>query len=127
MITASMHPRPYQTVATNERHALIVDTLRADRGGQIGFKPLELLEAALATCTNLTVRIASEQLAIPVHDIVTTVETDTRIPGTTRFLMNITLGGDLSEAQHQQLLKSARLCPISKLLSSQISIVTPFE
>jgi putative redox protein len=125
MISASMHSTPYQTLVSNGRNALVADTKKEDIGGHTGFKPQELLEAALAACTNLTLRIASEKLGIPVTGIETTAHTDTATRGLTRFVLNIDLQGDLSEAQRSQLLKSARLCPVSQMLSGSISIVAP--
>lgn len=127
MISASMHSTPYQTVVSNGTNALLADTKKENIGGHTGFKPQELLEAALAACTNLTLRIAAEKLGIPLTHMATTVDTDTATPGLSRFILSIDLQGEMSEAQRLQLLKSIRLCPVSKIFSHPISIVGPGE
>ena len=122
MIIASMHPRRYQTIVASETNAIVVDTSKDGIGGHTGFKPQELLEAALASCANLTLRVVAEKLGIPVAVLTTTVELDSSKPGKPEFTVQIALEGDMDDAQRQQLLKSVRLCPVSKIFASPISV-----
>ncbi|MBS1190869.1 MAG: OsmC family protein [Rhodocyclaceae bacterium] len=122
MVTASMHGKPYQTVVSNGSKAIVVDTRKDGVGGYTGFKPHELLEGALAACTNLTIRITAEKLGIPIAGLNTVAELDSSNPDHTAFLLQIDIVGDLSEAQRDRLLQSIRLCPVSKMLSAPISI-----
>jgi putative redox protein len=123
MIIASMHTRRYQTVVANDMNAIVVDTNKYGCGGQTGFKPQELLEAALAACANLTLRVVAEKQGIPVAGLTTTVALDSSNPGVTQFAVKIAMEGDMDDARRQQLLKSVRLCPVSKIFASPISVV----
>jgi len=122
MINASMHSRRYQTIVANETNAIVVDTNKDGLGGHKGFKPQELLEAALASCTNLTLRVVAEKLGIPIDGLTSTVAMDSSKPGVTEFSVKIEVAGDMDEAQRQQLLKSVRLCPVSKIFAAPISV-----
>jgi putative redox protein len=118
-----MSSHRYQTVVSNDANAIVVDTMKDGVGGASGFKPAELLEAALAACTNLTLRITAEKLGLPLSGLTTTVRMNPAKPGTTEFAVDVVLEGDMSEGQRQQLLKSVRLCPVTKILNSPISVV----
>lgn len=122
MIKASMHGQRYQTVVSSANHSLVVDTAKNDWGGMSGFKPQELLEASLAACVNLTLRMAAEKLDIPVAGLTTFVDLDGSNPERTDFSVRIEIAGILDDEQRQQLLKSTRLCPVSRILSAPISI-----
>jgi putative redox protein len=122
MIKASMHEQRYQTVVSSPINSLVVDTTKNDWGGTSGFKPHELLEAALAACVNLTLRISAERLGIPIAGLTTFVEMDGADSRQTDFSVQVEIDGELSEAQRQQLMKTTRLCPVSKILSAPISI-----
>lgn len=124
MVSATLHAEPYQTIVSNGRNTLVVDTLKEGKGGQTGFKPHELLEGALAACTNLTVRIVAEKLGITVSGLRTEVVMSSTQPGATEFSLQVAMEGDMTDEQRRQLLKAVRLCPISKILSSPISIAS---
>lgn len=122
MVSATLHANAYQTIVSNGSHALVVDTVKDGKGGRTGFNPHELLEAALAACTNLTLRVVAEKLGIAVSGLTTRVAMDTSQPGATAFCLHVAVEGDMTEEQRRQLLKSVRLCPVSRILLSPISI-----
>jgi putative redox protein len=73
MIQADSQPDKFLTVFANGTHAFTSDTT-ADKGGRnLGFRPHELLEAALATCMNMTLRMAAEKHAIALSSVSVTV------------------------------------------------------
>jgi putative redox protein len=118
-----MHDQKYQTVVCSPLAAIVADTEKNGVGGAAGFRPHELLEAALAACTNLTLRISAEKLGIALAGLNTVVEMDSTRPDVTNFLLKVEIAGDLSDEQKRQLLKSVRLCPVSKIFSRPIAVV----
>jgi len=50
MIQASSQPERYRTAFTNGGQTALADTTADKGGGGAGFRPHELLEAALASC-----------------------------------------------------------------------------
>lgn len=123
MITASMHDQKYQTVVCSPLGAIVADTEKNGVGGAAGFRPHELLEAALAACTNLTLRISAEKLGIALDGLKTVVEMDSSRPDITNFLLKVEIAGELSDQQKRQLLKAVRLCPVSRIFSQPIAVV----
>lgn len=59
MIETRSLPKAYRGVATNSQCEMHTDAPLAKGGGGTGFGAHELLEAALATCVNMAVRMTS--------------------------------------------------------------------
>ncbi len=105
------------------RHVFAAD-LGVEEGGELGGPdPHELLDAALAACTGLTLHWYARRKAIPLTDArieVSHVEAD----GVYRLSVSIALEGDLSDVQRADLLRVAGKCPVHKSLVSRIEIET---
>src|SRR5689334_21670728 len=104
-----MHDQKYHTVVCSPLTAIVEDTEKNGAGGSAGFRPHELLEAALAACTNLTLRLSAEKLGIDLAGLKTVVEMDSSRPDVTNFQLKVEIAGDLTAEQRRQLLKSVRL------------------
>ena len=92
----------------------------ADKGGDgDGFRPHELLEAALATCMSMTVRIAAEKHGYPLTGVAVTVSLDRSVPEDFAFDYSLELEGELSETQRAHLARAAAQCPVSKTIAAQ--------
>lgn len=89
-------------------------------GGGQGFRPHELLEAALGSCTAMIVNLAAEAHAIPLTGVAVTVRLDRDDPAEAAFVCEIELSGDLDEGQRTRLVRAARGCPVRKTLSRRI-------
>lgn len=104
-------------------HVFAADT-GVDNGGDAGAPdPHEILDAALAACTGLTLGWYARRRGIPLTDarvVVGHVEAD----GVYRLKVEIELDGDLTEAQRADLLRVAEKCPVHKSLTSKIEIDT---
>lgn len=104
-------------------HVFAADT-GVDNGGDAGAPdPHEILDAALAACTGLTLGWYARRRGIPLTDarvVVGHVEAD----GVYRLTVEIELDGDLTEAQRADLLRVAEKCPVHKSLTSKIEIDT---
>ena len=67
MIRATSDGVPYRVTFTDGRFAATSDTTAEKGGGDAGFGPHELLEAALATCLTITLEKTARQQGIPLE------------------------------------------------------------
>lgn len=111
-----------KTLSGNE---LIADEPEDNGGQNLGFNPHELLAASLAACTSATLRMYADRKG---WDLVSLdVKIDLAEPdeeGKTVFRRELTMTGNLDEAQKQRLMAIANKCPVHKILSNPIEIVT---
>lgn len=87
----------YQTRFTNETHSAVSDTSKEKGGSESGFRPHDLLEAALATCINMSLRMYADHHRIPLSGVTTRVTPDRTHPTETIFEYEIELHGSLSQ------------------------------
>jgi putative redox protein len=91
-----------------------------ENGGQAsGPSPHDLYDAALGACTALTVLGYAKLKNIPVEHISVSVARDAgqERTGLYRLSAVLTLTGDLSAEQRQDLLRAAEQCPIHRLMT----------
>jgi putative redox protein len=94
--------------------------LSVEEGGDgSGPNPHDLYDAALGSCTALTVLWYAKHKKIPVDGIEVSVERDAsqERAGTYRLSAALKLTGNLTPAQREELLRAARKCPIHKLMT----------
>ena len=99
----------------------MADTTSEKGGSGAGFRPHELLEAALACSINMTLRMFAENHSIPLTSVSTTVKLDGNYPDETIFNYALELTGPLSESDQQLLAEAARSCPVRQTLSKKLS------
>ena len=92
-------------------------------GDDQGPAPHDLLDAALATCTAMTVTLVARRKQWPLEDVRVEVshEADDQ---THRMSRKIELVGKLDEEQRQYLLGIANKCPVHRTLHKKIEIDT---
>jgi putative redox protein len=120
MITTESTPHPYVTIARNGRVAIQLDAPVAKGGGGEGFGSHELLEASIAVCVNMAVRMFAAANGIPLAAVSTKVGLSKPDATTTRFTYSLKLEGDLSPNQKAALQEAARACPVRQTLSRRI-------
>lgn len=107
---------------TTRQGTLLVDTDAAAGGGHHP-SPHDLLDAALAACTTLTLELYIKRKGMAVSSI--RVEVDhVQEGGVYRLSRRVDVSGDLSEEQRASLLRIAEACPVHKTLSGTIAIDT---
>jgi putative redox protein len=101
------------------RNSLTTD-LSVEEGGEgSGPSPHDLYDAALGACKALTVLWYAKHKDIPVEGIEVSVERDAsqERAGVYRLSAALSLTGDLSAAQLEELLRVAQKCPVHKLMT----------
>src|ERR1700733_892022 len=88
---------------------LATDLSAAEGGDASGPSPHDLYDAALGACTAMTVLWYAKRKSIPVEDIKVSVDRDAsqERAGIYRLSTVLTLTGDLSPEQRQELLRTA--------------------
>lgn len=120
MIRTDSQPAKFQAQFTNGAQVSVSDTTPDKGGGNLGFRPHELLEAALASCMNMTLRMAAEKHAIPLSGVSVNVSLHrTNLDGPL-FEYSVEFHGSLAESQKDQLLSALEHCPVRKTLSQPL-------
>jgi putative redox protein len=127
MIEAVSEQPPFRTRFSNGAEHATSDTT-ADKGGSGGgFRPHELLEAAMATCVNMMVRMYAENHGVPLVGVTTTVDLDRSDPDEVVFRYDIRLDGLLSAEQKERLIRAGGACPVRRTLSKRIRFASRTE
>ncbi|KMQ58471.1 osmotically inducible protein OsmC [Chryseobacterium angstadtii] len=127
-VKASLGKTKYYTEVTAGENQIITDE-PVDKGGQNkGFNPMEILATSLASCTAATLRMYIERKEWDVENIHVEVELE-NYPLTKRaiFKRDITFEGILDDEQMKRLHTIADACPIHKILTNEIEILTKFS
>jgi len=122
MITAESNHIRYHTTFTNGTHEGVSDTTETNGGGNVGFRPHDLLEAALASCLNIWVRMYADAHSIPLERVTATVCLDRSRPEKAVFKYAIDLKGAITEDERLKLLGIAKTCPVHRTLSGAIAL-----
>ncbi|MEW6640904.1 MAG: OsmC family protein [Pseudomonadota bacterium] len=120
MITAKNNTSSTRTAVSSSQYTLPADTTPPKGAGE-GFRPHELLEAALASCTAITLRLVAAERGIALKHVDVTIDLDRTDPAQSVFRSRIAFDDDVSEADRRTLLAAARLCPVRKTLSRAIA------
>jgi putative redox protein len=123
MTKASIATTKYRVQLDNGRHLFGADEPVEKDGQDTAPAPDELLEASLASCTAITLRMYADRKQWNLDGVDVDVNLE-RVEGKTVFTRNITLKGNLDTEQKERLLQIAKLCPVSKTLSGSIEINT---
>lgn len=132
-VVARTYTDGFKTDVRAGRHALVADEPRSVGGTNAGPSPYDLLSAALATCTSMTLhmyanhkKIDLESVTVRVkHGNIHAVDCEDCESGSGRideFQRSISLQGPLSDEQRQRMLEIADRCPVHRTLEGEIKI-----
>lgn len=128
-VRASLGKEKYYTEVVAGDNTLITDE-PMDKGGQNkGFNPFEILATSLASCTAATLKMYIDRKEWDVEKINVEVELE-NFPLTKRavFKRDISFEGtNLDEEQMKRLHTIADACPVHKILTNDIEILTKFS
>jgi putative redox protein len=101
-------------------HRFATDASLAGGGEGSAPEPHDLYDASLGACKALTVLGYAKRKGIPLEGIQVSVDRDAseERTGTYRLKVVLTLTGNLTDPQRQDLLRVAEKCPIHKLMTA---------
>jgi putative redox protein len=114
MVVCKGGEKPFRSIVSNGRNEIVCD-IPLDRGGQdAGFSPTDFLEASLACCINVTLRMYAQTREMKLSDVVATVTLNKDDPEQVFVKEEIELIGDLTAKERKTLLQVASQCTITK-------------
>ncbi|MDJ0814327.1 MAG: bifunctional alpha/beta hydrolase/OsmC family protein [Woeseiaceae bacterium] len=116
-------------------HAFVADEPAAVGGSNRGPSPYELLSAALATCTTMTLKMYAGFKEIAMDAVTVRVshrkmhaeacaDCEAEDGKIDEFHRELTIEGDLDDAQRQRMLEIADRCPVHQTLHGEVKIRT---
>ncbi len=116
MVKTTTAARSYRTTVTNGRIETIADTTKAGAGSLEGFRPHELLEAAVAACMGISARLKADELGAGPVEVATEVSLDRSEAGRAIFWGRVSVSGARTEAERAVLEDAAFHCAVSQTL-----------
>lgn len=116
-------------------HAMIADEPTSLGGTGLGPSPYDLLGAALATCTTMTLKMYASRKGLDLQSITVRVKHDkihakdcsdceTTVGKIDEFQRSIAFEGRLTEEQTTRLLQIADMCPVHRTLHGEVKVRT---
>ncbi len=119
-----MTDKRFAVSASAGGHALTVDADKEDGGDGLGPNPTRLLEAALAACSAMTVRMYARRKKWPIQSMKVTItrakDEDAHLSRVLEKSIEIT--GDLDDVQRERLHEIAGKCPVHRMLAEGVEI-----
>ena len=113
MVKFKSADKKYQCNLDNEQN-IIVDTIGS------GIRPYELLEAALASCMNISLRKQAEKEGIELKKVETIVFLNRNIEGKSVFEYECTILDELDKQTTEKIKSILQNCLVRNILSSPI-------
>jgi len=138
-VVVSGKPEDIFRVSINaDGHPMAGDEPEQYGGTDTGPSPYDLLSAALASCTVMTLNMYARRKRLPLESVRVDVqhgkihaqdcmECETQSGKIDRFERLIHLAGDLSPEQRGRLMEIADRCPVHRTLHSEINIVSKLQ
>ena len=128
-VTSSIKKENYKIeIKSPSGNTVIADEPENMGGKDLGFSPKELLASALAACTSATVKMYADRKEWDLHEVKINIELDFRASeNKTVISRKIGFVGNLDATQKSRLLAIANACPVYKILSNPIEIISQVE
>jgi uncharacterized OsmC-like protein len=125
----------YDQLVRAGRHTLHADEPVDFGGDDRGLSPYDYLLAGLGACTSMTLRMYAQRKNLPLERVTVRLKHDrihatdcedceTREGRLDEITREITIEGDLDDAQQQRLLEIADMCPVHRTLTTEVKIRT---
>ncbi len=112
---------PYLVRFTNGTQEALADVLPVKGGQGAGFGPHELMEASLACCINMWIRMQADKRGIGLGGVSVSVTLKRDDPNERIFEYSVKVDGTRSEEDRIALLQIADDCPVRQTLTKKIS------
>jgi putative redox protein len=122
MIVAKSREEKFLTEIRDGEHSAMIDAPESHGGAGAGLSPFALLEASLASCLNITLRVYAQTHGIDLGPVETTVSV-TRGQGDSTFEYSVKLADSLTPDQTKRLRAALKGCPVHNLFKNPINVV----
>lgn len=125
--TAHITQDTYKTELKSSSGNTLISDEPIDKGGKdLGFSPKELLTAALAACTTITLRMYADHKQWDLKEVNIEVELRRDENDNTKTIITRKMEfiGNLDEEQRTRLIQIANSCPVHKILANPIELIT---
>lgn len=128
-VKASLGKENYYTEVTAGENTLITDEPVDKGGGNKGFNPFEIMATSLASCTAATLRMYIDRKAWDIEKINIEVEMEYfPLTKSTIFQRTVSFEGTAPDDEQIKRLRTiADACPVHKILTNEIEILTKFS
>ena len=134
-VAARTRAGAFRTELNVAGHALIADEPQGVGGADEGPSPYELLSAALASCTSMTLMMYARHKGLPLETVSVRVRHDrihardcedceTAVGRIDEFQRELRIEGELSDEQRQRMVEIADRCPVHRTLMGEIKVRT---
>ena len=126
-VTTTLQDTPYQVVFEDDLgHTWHADEPAEVGGGNTATTPDRLILSGLGACTAITLKMVAARKQWPLTGIQVQVQLNPRgkPDNGSDIVRQIHLEGPLTEEQRAQLLRTANVCPMHKLLVGEVRIQT---
>ncbi len=124
-----------QDISAGPLHHILADEPVDQGGTNLGMTPHQLVSAALAACTSITLRMYAGRKQWPLEHIYVDVthnkmhakdceDCESTEGMVSRFTRTIHLTGDLTEDQRARMMEIANKCPVHRTLTNEVLIRT---
>ena len=124
-----------QDISAGPLHHILADEPVDQGGTDLGMTPHQLVSAALAACTSITLRMYAGRKQWPLEHIYVDVthnkmhakdceDCESTEGMVSRFTRTIHLTGDLTEDQRARMMEIANKCPVHRTLTNEVLIRT---
>jgi uncharacterized OsmC-like protein len=125
----------FRTDVVAGNHSFVADEPLSAGGSDLGPTPYDLLSAALATCTTMTLKMYASLKKIDLKSVRVEVshgrihaedcsDCESTSGKIDEFQRVLALQGDMTEEQRQRMLEIANRCPVHKTLHGEIKVRT---
>jgi len=122
MITATSRTENYLTDVTDGTLSALIDAPASKGGQDAGLNPFALLEASVAACLNITMRVYAQNHGFALHDVQTTAAIKRNDDGF-YFEYSVKLPDGLSDDQTKRLLAACKGCPVHAVFKQAVPFV----
>jgi putative redox protein len=124
MIVTRNRAEAYAVEFSDAKHTGLADAIVADGGREAGFKPFALLEASLAACVAMTIRMYADRHGWALPELEVRAKYDQSRTDAPVLRYDIDFGAaDLAPDIRERLLRVAQACPVHKALSKPMSVM----